>query len=448
MLPPVSLKNFGHYNMRLQWPQDDAFITCLPRRIFNNTQRSMKQFFLSCPKGLESLLEEECRKFLGESLTGLRASDGGIKVDTDIKNFLPYLLSTRLASRGYMQLGQWPINRLQDLYDLSRNFEFESWMDWRQTFKITTLFDLKAKYVLNNSLLASQIFKDGLVDRFRDVTGNRPTVDVKHSQISFLLRIEESRNTSKIAPFMLTFYVDMTGIPLSNRGYRAPGHEAPLRENIAAAMVMWANFGEQAEILVDPFVGTGTILIESAMILAKVPPSFLKLRDWTKGRRPYDMLEHLWFQNNSALNSQLSDWANTQVTMGEKSLLKIPSGILWGSDLDPNAILLAKKNLARLGLDRTVRLSEGNALTMMPPGPPPGVVVTNPPYGERMGTPEESAELFFNLSEHLKNNYKGYRAYLLAGDPKMHKGIHLKTSCKKPVRNGDIECRVLGYNLF
>ncbi len=406
------------------------------------------QFFLSCPKGLESLLEDECRQQLGTSLTGVKANDGGIKINTDLKSFLPYLLSTRLASRGYLQLGQWPINQLQDLYNLAHTFEFESWMDWRQTFKITTLFDLKAKYVLNNSLLATQIFKDGLVDRLREVTGNRPTVDVKSAQISFLIRIEEARNTSKIAPFMMTFYVDLSGVPLSNRGYRAPGHEAPLRENIAAAMVMWAGFGKQSEILYDPFMGTGTILLESAMILANVPPSFLKLREWVKGRRPYDFIEHLWFKNNSELSATLLDWANTQVTMGEKSLTKIPSGILWGSDLDPNSLILAKKNLARLGLDRTVRLSEGNALEVLPPGPPPGVIVTNPPYGERLGTPEESAELFINFSEHLKHNFKGYRAFILAGDPKIHKDIHLKTSCKKPVRNGDIECRVLGYNLF
>src|SRR5436190_4674659 len=132
----------------------------------------MNQFFLSCPKGLEELLEAECRTFLGESLVGIKADLGGVKVTTELKNALPMLLSTRLASRCHMQLGQWPMQNLQDLYHLAHDFEFETWMDWRQTFKITTLFDLKAKYVLNNSLLATQIFKDGLVDRLREVTGN------------------------------------------------------------------------------------------------------------------------------------------------------------------------------------------------------------------------------------------------------------------------------------
>jgi putative N6-adenine-specific DNA methylase len=403
------------------------------------------QFFLSCPKGLEEMLENEARLVLGEHVKGLKQEDGGIKLNTDTEQFLYLMLSTRIGSRGHMQLGQWPLYDMQELKQLAMEFPVEEHMSVEQTFKINTLFDPLARQEFKNSMLTSQVFKDGIADRFRAKKGVRPSVDLKNPDITFLLRIEGARNAKKVAPYMLTLYCDLSGPPLSNRSYRVSEHVAPLRENVAASLVYKATFEADDTFLFDPFVGTGTILAEAAMYKANAVPSFLNLPVW---RKYYAFARQLWFKADKGLNEKVDSWARDQYEKSRTGLLQLPGNFFYGSDIDRSAIGMAQQTMAALGIEKKVHMNVADALKAMPPKSTKGLIICNPPYGERLSTPEEADKLFYDLGEHFKTNFKGHRAFFLSGDPKAYKNIHLKTSCKMPVYNGDIDCRLLGYKLF
>ncbi len=405
----------------------------------------MSQFFLSCPKGLEEFLELEARGCLGEDVKGVKQEDGGIKITTDEMSFLRLMLSTRIGSRGHRQLGQWPIHELNDLQLIAYEFPFEEHMDVKQTFKVNTLFDPLAKRELKNSIVSSQKFKDGMVDRYRAKTGVRPNVELTYPDMTYLLRIEGTRNAHKLAPFMLTLYCDLTGDPLSNRSYRISEHVAPLRENVAAGLLYKAGVTNEDTFLADPFCGTGTIIAEAVLMRANALPSFLNLPRW---RQQYLFARQLWFTQNKQQGDKLDDWVKTEFERSRKNLMNLENDFFFASDLDQNAVAICKRTMGILGVEKKVTYSHADALKMTPPKSTQGVIITNPPYGERLSTPEDAFRMYCDFSEHLKTNFKGNRAFMLVGDPKANTHIHLKTSCKMPVYNGDIDCRLLGYNLF
>jgi len=419
----------------------------------------MPQFFLSCPKGLEELLAQECQTVLGSELTGLKLEDGGVKLQAEELPFLKLMLTTGIASRGFLQLDQRTIHNLDDLPALAASLPFETWFHWQQTFKVQCIFDREAKYHLRNSLLASQKLKDGIVDRFRDSVGNRPTVDTANPDFTFLIRIEETRNAKKLAPFMATLYMDLCGIPLSHRGWRTPGHEAPLRENVARAMVKWSGFQSTDQYFYDPFCGTGTIAIEALFELLKVPSALLTMNNYVQSKRPenryasrqhrlWDFLHSRWFEQNEKLNNALQDWIYTQVEVGQKSFEKCPAGFIFASDIDARTYQNTQYLMGKVFNSKAITFFSADALKTLPPKEGSGFIVCNPPFGERLGSLEQAMEIYYQFGENLKANFKNSKAFILANDPELRKAIRLKTFCKKPVRNGDLDCRVLGYDLF
>ncbi len=379
---------------------------------------------------------------------------GGVHFQADDLTALRCLVQTRLAGRVYMLVTEFEFKDLEGLYQGVKRQWWDAIIGNHQTFKITTLFDGEAKFVFRNSMAVSLKAKDAIADQCREKRGARPDVDTDDPDYSLLLRVEANTNkkTARNAPFTAQMYLDLCGVPLSNRGLRSTGHEAPLRENAAAAMVLMSDWRPQEDLFIDPFCGTGTILVEAAWLKAQVPPTLLRLEWHLQGHAgrigaAFAFTRQRWYTEKSDLPKAFDALAKTLVSEARKRLADLPAGQFFGSDVDVKAISLARKLMDAAGLGDVVQLRKSDARKVLPPGPAPGVVLCNPPYGERLGTPEELLQVYHDFGENLKANFKGYRAYILTGEAELRKKIRLQTSQRLPLRNGNIDCRVLRYEL-
>lgn len=241
----------------------------------------------------------------------------------------------------------------------------------------------------------------------------------------------------------------MSGIPLSNRGLRVSGHQAPLRENLAAAIIMSTGWNPEKECFIDSMCGTGTFLVEAALIKSKLPPSYFHIKQIFEDKKAvYSFQKHKWFSEDSKLNL----WFFTLIEAHYKNILKVldsdESVTIFGMDLDPKAIQLTTKTLLNSGLDDRISIRKADATTLLPPRELTGIILCNPPYGNRLGETKSLETLYYDYGENLKNNFKGYKAFILTGDLELRKKISLKTSARIPFRNGNIDCRLLKYDLF
>ncbi|MEI8347110.1 MAG: hypothetical protein WCG27_06570, partial [Pseudomonadota bacterium] len=321
------------------------------------------------------------------------------------------------------------------------------YLELQQTFKITTILDRPSSKHFKNSLVLSQILKDGIADYFRQKKGERPSVDTKNPDQRFLLRIEDDPTNRA---FKATIWLDLCGDPLSNRGYRRPGHVAPLRENLAAGIIQLTDWRKEREPFIDLFCGSGTLLIEGLLIAKDISPSYLKVKSYLTGRStPWSFMRNPWYTAQKQLGAQVDQQLKKLDQENSKSLKKKISSHFFGIDIDPRALGLAKENIDRALLSGQILLGVGDARKNPPPIAPPGIVVGNLPYGERIEIPlEELKNLYHDTGENLKANYKGFRAYFLTSHSDLRKQIALATSKRVELFNGDIECRLLRYDLY
>ncbi|MBY0415741.1 MAG: hypothetical protein K2Q18_16325, partial [Bdellovibrionales bacterium] len=248
-------------------------------------------FFASCPREVEHLLEKEIR---GLGITRIEVEKGGVAFKCEIEEALDVLLNSRIASRVFKELQVYTIESEKDLYARAKEKWWDKVFSVHQTFKINTLFDRETKENFNNSMIFSQLLKDAIADQFREKFGERPSVDTGRPDITFLLRVERKPGTNLYNARILA---DMCGEPLSNRGYREESLKAPLRENLAAAIIMTTDFDPSKDIFTDTMCGTGTFLVEGILIRAQVAPTYLKIRKYIEKKMPvFDFLKHPWFQ--------------------------------------------------------------------------------------------------------------------------------------------------------
>lgn len=400
-------------------------------------------FLASCPGDIESLLENEIMDFPVDSI---KSQPGGISFRCPSQVAIEILLNSRTASKLYKYEDGFAVKNIKDLY----NQVYKKWwhrvFDLEQTFKIKTVFDAGAKEHFNNSLAVSQRFKDAVVDQFRDEVGSRPDVEIQNPDVEILLRLSKHPNTFF---FQADIYLNMAGAPLSNRGLRKAGHQAPLRENLAAAIIMSTEWKPETECFMDSMCGTGTFLVEAALIKSKLPPSYLKIKSIYENKQPeYAFQNHKWFKEDP----QIQSWFNSLIESKHKEITeKLEASApltIYGTDIDPKAIQMAMNTIVDAELDDRISIRKADSTTLLPPGDQTGVILCNPPYGQRMGSNEDLENLYYNYGENLKNNFKGFKAYIFTGEPELRKKISLRTSARIPFRNGNIECRLLKYDLF
>ncbi len=400
-------------------------------------------FFASCPREVEHLLESEI-KALGVKRVSVER--GGVSFQCETEEALAVLLNSRVASRVFKEIQVYTISSEKDLYTKAKDKWWEKIFELKQTFKINTLFDKETKEHFSNSLIFSQILKDAIVDNFREKFGSRPSVDTENPDITFLLRIEKRPNS---ALFNARILVDMCGTPLSHRGYRLDPLKAPLRENLAAAIVMTTDFNPEIDIFTDCMCGSGTLLIEAILIKAKVAPTYLRVRSYIERQIPvFDFLKHPWFLVDKKSVRLFEVLAQNVYNHSLKALNELQTRQFFGFDISERALETTRNHLDNALIDpQIVTLNKRDATKITPMDPPPGIVICNPPYGERMGEEDQLMSLYKDLGENFKHNFQGYRAYIFTSNPLLRKNISLQTSKRHSFFNGSIECRLLKYEL-
>lgn len=408
-------------------------------------------FFASCPTGLETLLEDEIKQIKASEVS---TTKGGVHFLADPKDALEFMLLSRIASRLFKKVYKFEIKIEKDLYFFAKEIKWKSLFDLEQTFKITTQQSKNSKgqwSKFKSSMFLSQNLKDGIVDKFRfDTKGERPSVDKENPDIHLLLHIEPNINPHSVKEDV-TILIDMCGSPLSNRGYRDTNFSAPLKENLAAALVKLSGYNAQ-EHFVDPMCGSATILIESLLIKGNIPPSFIAVHEIleNKDETYWDFQKHNWFKKDKYLKEHWSALLNAYHKKSEQGFeaLEKSEYKTLGFDHEQYAINASNFNLKAAELADFVSIEKMDATKLKLPEIEKGVIVTNPPYGVRVGEEDNLDELYHQFGENLKHNFKNFRAYIFTGNLPMIKKISLRSTKKHILFNGNIESRLVEYQLY
>jgi putative N6-adenine-specific DNA methylase len=337
-----------------------------------------------------------------------------------LDEILRVLVYSRLAMRVLYPLGTFEAHGAEGLYDAARQVPWEEWLTARTSFAVeATLKDSEH----DHSGFVALKLKDGLVDRLREKLGARPDVD-SHDPVF--------RVVAHLAKHTLSLSLDLSGEPLFKRGYRVASTPATMKETLAAAMLASVGYtGEEP--LCDPMCGSGTLAIEAGLIATRRAPG---------GRRRFAL--EAWPAFSTGARPLLADLRKEAVAAQRPAPFP-----LLARDRDPDALAAAKKNLAEAGLTAAVTLEEADALLAPPPAGPPGLLVSNPPYGERLGTGGQKGmkSFFYSLGESLRR-WEGWRLALLAGNPAFESAFHRKPSHRLDLWNGPIACELLRYPPF
>ena len=367
------------------------------------------QFFATAPRGLEELLAKELRALGGADAAAVA---GGVAFSGGWDRCYRANLWSRIASRVLWKIDSFSYRNEQDIYAAAKA------LDWSQLFAVerSLRVNLSAqKSPLKSLEFATLRVKDAVCDRFRDSSGKRPNVERTAPDIRVHVFLEKDRGT---------LYLDTSGEPLFKRGWRAEQGEAPLRENLAAGIVMLTGW-RPGEPLLDPMCGGGTLLVEAAAM--------------ARGRAP-GAKRSFGFEKLADFDS--TTWERTK---NEKPAEPATPAI-YGSDHDAEALKAARRNLAAAGVERWVQLEQADALERAAPAPS-GVLVMNPPYGERMGSADELARFYPKLGDSLKKNFPGWRCYIFTADLRLPKLIRLAPSARTPLWNGALECRLYEFRM-
>lgn len=401
----------------------------------------MNWYFASCPSGIEELLLEEIKKYDGDNF---QQFTGGIRFKAKQWNVIELIVNSRYASRVYLEVHQYKFNKDNDHFALAKDKWWHHLFSVNQTFKISTLFDKDANRFFKNSMVMSLRLKDAIADSFRQNVGSRPSISKDSPDISLLQRIEAINGQKG---WFNRIYLDLCGEALSNRGYRPHGHEAPLRENLAAAMIASTDWNKDEDIFIDPMCGSGTIIIEALYQAADLPGAWLKLHALAKKSLVFSFQDHLWYKREDH-QERLEEYAMDLLKKGEEKVNNLPGGQFFGGDISKRALQIFQKSLRLANIpEDLVEMDVVDALELRPYDEAPGIVVTNPPYGERLSQEEDLPKFYHELGENFKANYKGFRCYILTSDQEYRKAISLQTSMRKPFFNGGIECRFLKYDI-
>jgi putative N6-adenine-specific DNA methylase len=372
----------------------------------------MEVFFATCPRGLEQLLAEELQQLRAENIHAVR---GGVEFSGDFTLCYQANLESRIASRVLWQLAT---NRYRNEYDIYSAAYALPWNNWFEP-ALTLRVDVSAiRSPLTSLNFATLKIKDAVCDKIRRLSGRRPSVDTRQPDIPIQGHLTDRD---------FTLYLDTTGEPLFKRGKRIATGDAPLRENLAAGILRLAGWVPGMPFL-DPMCGSGTFLLEAAQIALDIAPG--------QGR-------HFAFEKLK--NFDKRSWQKLLQQSAARQKAKLPLAI-YGSDLSAEVLKAARTNLAAADLEKVVNLNRANVLEITAPAKE-GIIVTNPPYGVRLGEQQQLAEFYPKLGDVLKKKFSGWRAYLLSADMRLPKLIRLAASKRTPLFNGALECRLFEYKM-
>jgi putative N6-adenine-specific DNA methylase len=382
-------------------------------------------YFCPCPRGLEAALADEINEIAQGSRT-LKVHNqvpGGVHCSGSLADSYRLNLHSRIASRILLRMAQRGYANENDIYDLTLEQPWEEWFGVDHTIRV----DLTAiKSPLKSLEFTTLKIKDAVCDRFRDLYQKRPSVNT---------RTPDMRIIGFLDAHNYTVYLDTSGEALFKRGWRQETGDAPLRENLAAGLLRVSGW-TPGTILFDPMCGSGTILVEAAQILAGIPPG--------ANRR---------FGFEKFLDFKPAEWQAIKAEVKPNALPRTPT--LFGSDISGDMVVMTRNNLRNAGIQFDVPLKQIEAQEVKPPTGIPGIMLTNPPYGERIGVRGDSSQpadelttsFYQAFSTTLKQRFPGWKVFLFTADLSVPKLLRLKEARKTPFFNGALECRLFRFDM-
>ena len=379
------------------------------------------QFFAACPRNVADLLSAELRAL---GIEPGREHPGGVSFAGPKAHGYLACLHSRTASRVILTLDEVDAQSPEALYDGVRAIAWELHMAPEGTLAVDTVGESPAW--LRHTQFAALKVKDAVVDRFRELSGARPSVELAQPDLRISVRFGRDR---------ATIGIDLSGEPLHRRGYRQSGVEAPLKENLAAALLLrsgWPEIAERGGAFVDPMCGSGTLVIEAALIAANCAPGLL--------RRRYGF--ERWLQHDAAAWSEMK-----QAAAGARNLERLGAGRFRGYDREQSAVRAAIANANSAGLGNHLVFERRDIANLDKSALEPGLVMVNPPYGVRLGDEEKLVPLYETLGSKLMACFEGWEAGVFTGNPPLGRALRLRAYRSHTLFNGALECRLLRFQL-
>ncbi|WP_392386886.1 bifunctional 23S rRNA (guanine(2069)-N(7))-methyltransferase RlmK/23S rRNA (guanine(2445)-N(2))-methyltransferase RlmL [Marinomonas primoryensis] len=377
---------------------------------------------ITCPLGLENVLEKELHD---EGLTQTRFGEGQVKLTTDLEGMYKACLWSRVATRVMLPIANFKIDSADELYDGVKAIKWSDHMSASDTIAIDCH---GTNHHIRNTQFGAVRAKDAIADYFVELSGERPNVQKEQPDVRIALRIKRE---------VVTVSIDLSGESMHRRGYRQQGSMAPLKENLAAGLLMRAGWGRDCGLtqLIDPMCGSATFLVEAAMMSLDIAPGLGRQYWGFKG----------WKQHDHRMWQQLMDFA--------KNRKKDPAELglrFQGTDRDQRAIAAARESIKRAGMVGVIDVAmmpfQEHEFDINPELP--GLVITNPPYGERMGDEMALIALYRQLGEWVVSHVRGWQFMMLTSNDHLARQIPARPEKSTRVINGGIECRAYIFSLL
>jgi putative N6-adenine-specific DNA methylase len=370
------------------------------------------KFFATCARGLENVLAEELRRLQSENVEPGR---GGVQFHGDLALLYRANLWLRTAVRVLMPILEAPVQSPDDLYAAVQSIDWSRYLTPEHTLAVDC--NVRDSAITHSKYAALRV-KDAICDQFVAKVGKRPSVDVEMPMVALNLHIYRDEATLSL---------DASGESLHKRGYRSILTKAPLNEALAAGLVLLTGWRGDAP-LVDPLCGSGTFCIEAAWLALKRPPGLTRRRFGFMG----------WMNFDIGLWTTLRDEARRNV------LKELPAPIL-GADVRGDALHFSQTNAKAAGIGHLLRFEKRDVSEFEPPAGPPGIVICNPPYGERIGEEKDLIGLYKTLGKVFRERCEGWKLWVFSGNAFLARQIGLKPLQVFDLFNGRIPCRLMEY---
>ncbi|NJD24372.1 MAG: class I SAM-dependent RNA methyltransferase [Betaproteobacteria bacterium] len=372
----------------------------------------MNRYFATCPRGLEALLADELAAC---GAVEIFPAPGGIRFSGDWTVCYRANLESRIATRILWHVVKGPYAKEDDIYRLALRQLWPNHFAVTRTLRVSTT---AIKCPLKSLDFVTLRVKDAVCDRFREDTGERPNVDTRNPDVGIHVFLTENE---------CTLYLDTSGQPLWQRGLRRASVEAPLKENLAAGILKLSGW-QPGTPLVDPMCGSGTFLLEAAQMALDRAPGLDRTFAFER------------LKSFAAL-----DWA--AIRSAAEARVRPPAALpMWGWDSDERAVRATRRNLQDAGFGGLVAVGCGDACEIAAPAEA-GILIANPPYGERIGEQGELAAFYPQLGAALKRHWAGWNCFFFTADQRLPKGVGLKPGRKTPLYNGALECRLYEFRM-
>ena len=381
----------------------------------SNIVSDQTTLFITCPLKFAPFLEKEICSL---GFTPISVSDAGVSIKGSIREAMAICLHSRIASRVLLLLKEFYIRTPMDMYKSVYSIPWEEIIPDDGYFSIVTSIDTRT---ITNTHFAGQKCKDAIVDRIRKHRNRRPDTGAEKDKTVLFLYWHDNKGA---------IYIDMSGTPLHRRSYRLNPWQAPMRENLAAAVISATKWAPYSMPFVNPMCGSGTLAIEAALMASDTAPGSL--------RKNFGFM-HVFGYDKEFWRHLLLDAMNAR--------RECDSPPIYASDIHPGAVRIARENAKEAGIEEWIQWSVKDVRDITLPENP-GIIIMNPEYGQRLGTEKTLEEEYREIGDMFKQKCSGWTGYIFTGNLQAAKSIGLRTSKRIPFFNADIECRLLEFELY